>query len=101
MPLLRIVSIVLSSGFNPRMIDFEITETAVMQNFMHSEQAIETLRALGCGIALDDFGTGFSSLSQLHALPLTKIKIDRSFVCNLDQKQTSPQDRQIPSGAEP
>ena len=87
--LLRIVSIVLSSGFNPRMIDFEITETAVMQNFMHSEQAIETLRALGCGIALDDFGTGFSSLSQLHALPLTKIKIDRSFVCNLDQKQTS------------
>ena len=54
-----------------------------------SENAIEMLKALGCGIALDDFGTGFSSLSHLHALPLTKIKIDRG-VSSLTSTRNRP-----------
>lgn len=81
----RIVDIIETSGFAPSRIDLEITETAMMYDFSQAKKAIKTLKALGCGVALDDFGTGFSSLSQLHALPLTKIKIDRSFVSDLDK----------------
>jgi predicted signal transduction protein with EAL and GGDEF domain len=86
---MRLVSIVNQSGFDPKRIDFEITETAMMHDFAQASAAIEILKALGCGISLDDFGTGFSSLSQLHSLPLTKIKIDRSFVTDLHQRPAS------------
>lgn len=85
----RIVGIVHASGMDPARIDFEITETAMMYDFIEACAAIETLKRLGCGIALDDFGTGYSSLSQLHSLPLTKIKIDRSFVSNIDSNPAS------------
>jgi predicted signal transduction protein with EAL and GGDEF domain len=85
----RLVGILSSSGFDPRRVEFEITETAMMYDFEQSKASIEALRQMGCGIALDDFGTGFSSLSQLHALPLTKIKIDRSFVSSIDTTPAS------------
>ncbi|MEM5495669.1 EAL domain-containing protein [Hoeflea sp. AS16] len=84
-----IAGIILSSGIDPRRIDFEITETAMMYDFKQAKASIETIKGLGCGIALDDFGTGYSSLSQLHALPLTKIKIDRSFVSGLHENPAS------------
>lgn len=64
-------------------ITFEITETTLMQDFDAAIANIERLRRMGFSIALDDFGTGFSSLSYLGRLPIDKIKIDRSFVCNL------------------
>ncbi|KOP54036.1 MULTISPECIES: putative bifunctional diguanylate cyclase/phosphodiesterase [Pseudomonas syringae group] len=76
----RIVEIIENSGFDASRLDLEITETAVMQDIDQVQQAILRFRQLGCGISLDDFGTGYTSLSQLHALPLTKLKIDRSFV---------------------
>jgi len=84
-----IVGIILSSGIDPRRVDFEITETAMMYDFSQAKSSIEIFKALGCGIALDDFGTGYSSLSQLHALPLTKLKIDRSFVSDLHKNPAS------------
>ena len=86
---LSLISIVEKSGFNPKMLDLEITETALTHDFQQVQSAIEMLRLLGCGISLDDFGTGYSSLSHLHCLPLTKIKIDRSFVSDLKQSPTS------------
>ena len=85
----RIMGIILKSGVEPRRIDFEITETAIMHDFEQAQSAITTLKTFGCGISLDDFGTGYSSLSQLHALPLTKLKIDRSFVTELHQRPAS------------
>jgi len=84
-----IASIILSSGIDPKRLDFEITETAMMHDFGQAKASIEIFKILGCGIALDDFGTGYSSLSQLHALPLTKIKIDRSFVSDLHKNAAS------------
>jgi diguanylate cyclase (GGDEF)-like protein len=84
-----IVGIILSSGIDPRRLDLEITETAMMYDFSQAKSSIEIFKVLGCGIALDDFGTGYSSLSQLHALPLTKLKIDRSFVSDLHKNPAS------------
>ena len=84
-----LMAIVLKSGLDPQRIDFEITETSIMNDFERSRAAVETLRRFGCGISLDDFGTGFSSLRQLHALPLTKIKVDRSFVSDLHRRPAS------------
>jgi len=85
----HIISIIRDSGIDPRRIDLEITETAVMGDLDQASAAINQLKALGCGIALDDFGTGFSSLTQLHSLPLTKIKIDRSFVSSIEENPAS------------
>ena len=86
---LAIIGIIESSGFDPQRLDLEITETAFTHDFEQVTQSVETLRRLGCGISLDDFGTGYSSLTRLHALPLTKFKIDRSFVTNLHQRPAS------------
>ena len=79
----RIKEVINASGFDPSRLDLEITETAIVQDVVQMKQAIEQFRGLGCGISMDDFGTGYSSLSQLHALPFTKLKIDRSFVTNI------------------
>ena len=85
----RIVEIIEHSGFDASRLDLEITETAVMQDIAQVQQAITQFRKLGCGISLDDFGTGLSSLSQLHALALTKLKIDRSFVTGVHHNPAS------------
>lgn len=86
---LAIAAILGRSSFDSRRIDFEITETAFAHDFEQVRRSIETLRTMGCGISLDDFGTGYSSLTRLHALPLTKIKIDRSFVKDLHKNPAS------------
>jgi predicted signal transduction protein with EAL and GGDEF domain len=86
---LPLVSIIEKSGLSPRRIDFEITETAVTLDFVRAQQSIATLKAMGCGISLDDFGTGYSSLSHVHRLPLDKIKVDRSFVAEINENPVS------------
>ncbi len=79
----RIQRILDKTGLDPHWLEFEITETAIMDNV---DQARKTMRGLcqqGIGFALDDFGTGYSSLSNLRYLPLKKLKIDRSFIHDL------------------
>jgi len=68
------------SGLPPEALVLEVTETAVLQNRDAARASLEGLRALGAGVHLDDFGTGYSSLSFLRELPVTGVKIDRSFV---------------------
>jgi diguanylate cyclase (GGDEF)-like protein len=87
--ILPLISIIEKSGLPPRRIDFEITETAVTFDFVRAQQSIATLKAMGCGISLDDFGTGYSSLSHVHRLPLDKIKVDRSFVADINENPVS------------
>ncbi|MBB3612718.1 EAL domain-containing protein [Rhizobium sp. BK602] len=86
---LSVVGIIESSEFDARRLDLEITETALAHDVEQVKRSVEMLRHLGCGISLDDFGIGYSSLTRLHALPLTKIKIDRSFVTCLHDKPAS------------
>ncbi|HYO41002.1 MAG TPA: EAL domain-containing protein [Nocardioidaceae bacterium] len=64
----------------------EVTETAVMNDVLTARRSLEALRELGVGVALDDFGTGYSSLSLLRQLPVSRLKIDRSFVRNLGER---------------
>ena len=69
-----------SSGIDPTVFCFELTETATIANMARAESLMHSLRDLGCGVALDDFGTGLSSLAYLRQLPVTMLKIDGSFV---------------------
>ena len=67
-------------AISPQQIELEITETIAAKNLSALCGVLNQVRQLGCKIAIDDFGTGFSSLSILHNLPATRLKIDRSFV---------------------
>jgi diguanylate cyclase (GGDEF)-like protein len=69
-----------TSGLDPSVFCFELTENATVANIARAEILMRRLRRLGCGVALDDFGTGLSSLSYLRQLPVTMLKIDGSFV---------------------
>ncbi|NIE65087.1 sensor domain-containing phosphodiesterase [Burkholderia sp. Ax-1719] len=71
------------TGLDPRRLVFEITESLLMQDPQHAVKLLEELTGLGIRFAVDDFGTGYSSLAYLQRFPLSKLKIDRSFVENL------------------
>jgi len=68
-------------------IEFEVTESQIMSNPEESIKTLEEINNLGISIAIDDFGTGYSSLSYLKKLPISKLKIDRSFIKDLPQDQ--------------
>lgn len=71
------------SGLDPRYLELEITESAVMKDPDEATGILRELKKLGVRLSIDDFGTGYSSLNYLKRLPLDAIKIDRSFVSNL------------------
>lgn len=84
-----LLDIIAESGIDPARLDIEVTETAVMRNFTLAAENIRRFAERGIGVALDDFGTGHSSLSYVHRLPLTKIKIDRSFIVDIATNERS------------
>lgn len=74
---------------DPSWIKFEITESGLMENAAAALQQMESLKSLGCTLAIDDFGTGYSSLSYLQKLPVDDIKIDKSFIMNMNKSSSS------------
>lgn len=67
-------------GLPSRVLELEITETVLLKALEENSRKIRQLRELGVSVALDDFGTGYSSLSYLHHLPISTLKIDKSFI---------------------
>lgn len=84
--------VLLESGLSPSRLELEITETAMISDLTRTTHVLRQLKGLGVSIAMDDFGTGYSSLSTLRAFPFDKIKLDRSFMSEVD---ASPQSRAI------
>lgn len=74
-----------AAGGDPAALDVEITESVIMQDIEQYIPKLAALRAVGMGIEIDDFGTGYSSLAYLGKLPVTTLKIDRSFVTAMTQ----------------
>jgi diguanylate cyclase (GGDEF)-like protein/PAS domain S-box-containing protein len=78
-----------SSGLPPHRLELEITEGVLLVEHATTLAVLHQLRSLGVRIAMDDFGTGYSSLSYLRSFPFDKIKIDRSFIQNMAQDESS------------
>jgi len=79
---------------NPRQLEVEVTESALMQDLETSQEQLRQLRKLGVKIAIDDFGTGYSSLAYLRHFELDTLKIDRLFISNM---LDSPRDAAVVS----
>ena len=82
-------SILLDTGLAPARLELEITESVFIDDFSRAISILSRLKALGVGVALDDFGSGYSSLSYLHSFAFDKIKIDRTFILDLEHNQHS------------
>ena len=76
--------ILIETGLKPSLLELEITETAMIADLDRTTHVLRQLKLLGVSVAMDDFGTGYSSLSTLRAFPFDKIKLDRSFMSELD-----------------
>ena len=73
-------------GVDVRHLELEITEGMLIENLQETVEKLKQIRDMGMGISLDDFGTGYSSLRYLQILPLTTLKIDKSFISNISAK---------------
>ncbi len=85
----QIVAILEETGCPPTALKLEITESVIMHDGPQSTEMLCRLRDLGIGLCIDDFGTGYSSLSYLKRFPIQTLKIDRSFVAQVDDHSSS------------
>jgi diguanylate cyclase (GGDEF)-like protein len=87
-----ISAILLETGLEPEWLELEITESAIMRNADQNIAILRSLKEKGISLAIDDFGTGYSSLSYLKHFPITRLKIDKTFVQDIT---TNPDDAAI------
>ena len=78
------------SGLDPHSLVLEVTETALVTDIDGAAQRLQALRDLGVRIAIDDFGTGYSSLNYLRQFPVDILKIDRSFISGITDREDVP-----------
>jgi EAL domain-containing protein (putative c-di-GMP-specific phosphodiesterase class I) len=81
--------VLLETGLSASRLILEVTEGVLIDDYNRALGILRRLKALGVRIAMDDFGTGYSSLSYLQAFPFDKIKIDRSFISNVETNAQS------------
>lgn len=81
----------INSGFPANQLELELTESALMQEASHIDETLSKLRKLGVTVAIDDFGTGYSSLSYLKRFALDVIKIDKSFISDINHEKNGQQ----------
>ena len=79
----RVVNALRESGLESKYLEFELTESLIMQDVEQAVATMKELQGLGVQLSIDDFGTGFSSLSALKTFPVARLKIDKSFISNL------------------
>ena len=84
----HIINLVEQSGLPPKYLELEITETAIMENPKQTIEEIHLIREAGIRVSMDDFGTGYSSLAQLKELPIDVLKIDKSFIDEINQSKS-------------
>ena len=80
----EVAALLAKHGVDPTLLEMEITENTILTDPERARAVLERLRMLGVRLSIDDFGTGFSSLGQLRRLPVDVLKIDKSFVFNMD-----------------
>jgi len=85
----EIRSVLEKTGLPPSSLELEITETVAMEDTERTTDVLSRLKALGVRLAIDDFGTGYSSLNYLRRLPFDTLKIDRSFIFNMNNGDES------------
>jgi EAL domain-containing protein (putative c-di-GMP-specific phosphodiesterase class I) len=73
-----------TTGLPPSSLELEITESAIIHDIDRATGLLHQLKELGVALSIDDFGTGYSSLSALRSFPVDKLKIDRSFIHEID-----------------
>ncbi|MGI9200898.1 MAG: EAL domain-containing protein [Woeseiaceae bacterium] len=81
--------ILLQQSIDQKLINLELTETALLEDLTAARPVLTDLNAYGVGIHIDDFGTGYSSLSYLAQLPVQSLKIDQSFIASLTESETN------------
>jgi diguanylate cyclase (GGDEF)-like protein len=81
----RVRDLLQQYNVQPRHLKLELTESGIMEDPSNAIPLLQKLRDIGIGLSIDDFGTGHSSLAYLQKLPVTELKIDRSFIINIDQ----------------
>lgn len=83
----EVINIVNKTGIEHSLVEFEMTESVFSENYNKTKETLMTLRQEGLRLALDDFGTGYSSLSYLANLPFNVLKIDRSFIADVENNE--------------